>query len=191
MRTDDMRGVILAGGRSTRMGADKSFLTFGGTSLLRRAFDSVRPQAARMAISTNVPAWRLADFAADVVPDRRMDVQGPLAGIDAALAGFPNEDLLVVAVDLPFIPIDLGARLRHHGALCRFAVVQERHVLALWLSARAQEPLRRYLDAGGRTLKGFLQSHGEPVAFDDQRFALNLNTPADFGAALRLLKETA
>lgn len=191
MHTDDMRGVILAGGRSTRMGVDKSFLTFGGTSLLRRAFDSVRPQVARMAISSNVPAWRFDDFDAEIVPDRRMDVQGPLAGIDAALAQFPNEDLLVIAVDLPFIPVDLGVRLGRHGALCRFAVVQERHVLALWLSARAHEPLRRYLDAGGRALKGFLQRHGEPVSFDDPRLAFNLNTPADFGAALRLLKEPA
>ena len=186
-----MRGVILAGGRSTRMGTDKSFLTFGGKSLLRRTFDTVRPQVAHMAISTNVPAWRFDDFDAEIVPDRRSDVQGPLAGIDAALARFPSETLLIVAVDLPFIPADLGVRLRHHGALCRFAAVQERHVLALWLNARAREPLRRYLDAGGRALKGFLQCHGEPVSFDDRRFAFNLNTPADFGAALRLLKESA
>lgn len=191
MRIDDMRGVILAGGRSTRMGADKCFLTFGGTSLLRRAFDIVRPQVARMAISTNVPAWRFADFDADIVADRRLDVQGPLAGIDAAFARFPDEDLLVVAVDVPFIPGDLGARLRRPGALCRFAAVEERHVLALWLNARAHTPLLCYLDAGGRALKGFLRSHGEAVAFDDPRLGLNLNTPADVGAALRLLRESA
>jgi len=191
MRIEATRGVILAGGRSTRMGADKRFLIFDGKSLLRRAFDNLQPQVAHMAISTDLPASRLADFAADIVPDRRIDVQGPLAGIEAALARFPHEELLVAAVDLPFIPADLGVRLRRDGALCRYAVVQGRHAPALWLSPRAHEPLRRYLDAGGRALKGFLQCHGEPVAFDAPRLSLNLNTPADVGAALRLLKESA
>lgn len=191
MRTDATRGVILAGGRSTRMGTDKSFLIFDGKSLLRRAFDSLQPQVARMAISTNLPASRLADFAADIVSDSRIDVQGPLAGIEAALARFPHEELLIAAVDLPFIPADLGARLRRDGALCRYAVVQGRHAPALWLSPRAHAPLRRYLAAGERALKGFLHRHGEPVAFDASHLSLNLNTPADVGAALRLLKEPA
>ncbi|HEV2696877.1 MAG TPA: molybdenum cofactor guanylyltransferase [Terriglobales bacterium] len=90
---------ILAGGKSSRMGADKAFLEFGGRTLLARALELATTAAESVAIVGD-PA-KFAEFApaiADIFP-----VHGPLAGIHAALLRSETELNLMLAVDLPFL----------------------------------------------------------------------------------------
>ena len=98
-RFSDVAALILAGGKSTRMGTDKAFVTLGGQTLLERALNLAR------SVSTDVrivgSAEKFARFA-PVVEDIFHDC-GPLAGIHAGLRGSSAELNLVMAVDVPFV----------------------------------------------------------------------------------------
>ncbi|MBT8477816.1 MAG: NTP transferase domain-containing protein, partial [Gemmatimonadetes bacterium] len=77
-------GVVLAGGRSTRYGSDKAFAELGGTSLVRRAARTLRPEAGRVVVVANdVEKHRSEDL--PVRPDRVAGI-GPLGGLHTAVA---------------------------------------------------------------------------------------------------------
>jgi molybdopterin-guanine dinucleotide biosynthesis protein A len=91
---------VLAGGKSTRMGADKAFVILDGRTMLARALELART------VSDNVhivgSAEKFAAFA-PVVEDVFRGC-GPLGGIHAALRASPAELNLMLAVDVPFVP---------------------------------------------------------------------------------------
>ena len=108
-------GLVLAGGRSRRMGTDKALVALAGVTLVARAVARLRLQVSAVSVSTNAvapyPALD-APLLADPVPG----FQGPLAGMLAGLlwardAAPAVTHLATVAVDTPFFPTDLVARL--------------------------------------------------------------------------------
>ena len=99
----EMAGFILAGGKSTRMGADKAFVTLDGRTLLARALDLARSVTPDVRIVGEAAKFRaFAPVVEDVFPGC-----GPLAGIHAALRASVAELNLVLAVDLPFVSREL------------------------------------------------------------------------------------
>src|SRR5690349_8871815 len=100
-------GFILAGGRSTRMGSDKSLLRFANSTLIESAIQRMRGVTSDVAIVS--PRNDLAKYAPvihDVYPER-----GPLGGIHAALASSVHELNLMLAVDIPLVPPELLKKL--------------------------------------------------------------------------------
>ena len=95
----DLTAFILAGGKSTRMGANKAFVTLDGRTLLARALDLARSVTPDVRIVGD-PA-KFAVFA-PVVEDVFRGC-GPLGGIHAALRASQTELNLILAVDLPFV----------------------------------------------------------------------------------------
>jgi molybdopterin-guanine dinucleotide biosynthesis protein A len=95
----DVTAFILAGGKSTRMGADKAFVEYDGRTLLARALDLARSVTPDVRIVGG--RKKFAPFARvveDVFHDR-----GPLGGIHAALRSSPTELNIMIAVDMPFV----------------------------------------------------------------------------------------
>lgn len=108
----ELAALILAGGRSSRMGRDKARLTVAGESLLARQMRLARQAGAE-------PVWisarAAADYATDapgveVVVGRVLD-RGPIEGLRQALAHVPTSHLLLLAVDLPFLDADFLTEL--------------------------------------------------------------------------------
>jgi molybdopterin-guanine dinucleotide biosynthesis protein A len=99
----DVSAFILAGGKSSRMGADKAFVTLNGRTLLQRALDVTRAVTPNVRI-VGVPQkfTPFAPVVEDIFPGC-----GPLAGIHAALRASDTELNFILAVDLPFVPADL------------------------------------------------------------------------------------
>lgn len=100
-------GFILAGGKSSRMGADKASLDFGGRTLLERALAVMGETCANIAIVGD--AAKFGAYGAvveDIYPGC-----GPLAGIHAALLHSSAELNMALAVDVPFVSRDLLAFL--------------------------------------------------------------------------------
>jgi molybdopterin-guanine dinucleotide biosynthesis protein A len=107
-------GVILSGGRSSRMGEPKALLPFGRGRLIDHVASRLAPQVTRLAINTNDPAISLPGIPA--FADLFTGFHGPLAGIHASLAHIAATDsttthIAIVPVDAPFFPTDLIARL--------------------------------------------------------------------------------
>ena len=106
-------GFVIAGGKSSRMGADKAFLDFGGQTLLDRALAVMGTVCERVAIvgdparfakyeSSQSESLKYQSVVADIFSGC-----GPLAGIHAALVHSPAELNLMLAVDMPFVSKEL------------------------------------------------------------------------------------
>ncbi|GGG91551.1 molybdenum cofactor guanylyltransferase [Silvibacterium dinghuense] len=97
-----MRGFVLAGGQSRRMGQDKALLPWQGRALIEHSLAKFEA----MGISAQILGSRpdLAAFA-PIIPDR-FPGHGPLGGIESALAGTDAELNLFLAVDVPCVPVD-------------------------------------------------------------------------------------
>jgi molybdopterin-guanine dinucleotide biosynthesis protein A len=97
--SSNVAAFILAGGKSTRMGADKAFVELDGRTLLARALEVARAVTADVRIVGD--AAKFAGFA-PVVEDVFRG-SGPLGGIHAALRASGAELNLMLAVDVPFV----------------------------------------------------------------------------------------
>lgn len=113
--SDPIDGVILAGGRSSRMGGrNKALADLAGRPLLQHVIDRVAPQVRELALSVERESAVLAGFGLPQLPDSRAGYQGPLGGLLSGLRYFAPRRawLLLVPCDAPFLPRDLAARLR-------------------------------------------------------------------------------
>src|SRR5579864_6382569 len=95
----DVTVFILAGGKSTRMGTDKAFVTLNGRTLLSRALELARSVAPDVRIVGDASKFaRFAPVVEDLFPEC-----GPLGGIHAALRSSQTDLNLMFAVDVPFV----------------------------------------------------------------------------------------
>ncbi len=196
-------GVILAGGRATRMGGgDKGLRMVGGRRLIDHVIDRLAPQCGRLAINANGDPARLAGFGLPVLPDSLADHPGPLAGVLAGLdwaAALGATAIVTAAADTPFFPTDLVARLRAGAGpsgLCLAASpdetgrVQRHPTFGLWPVA-LRDDLRAALVGGLRKIVIWTDAHGAGQAvFDSAPFDpfFNVNTPEDILTAEALMR---
>jgi molybdopterin-guanine dinucleotide biosynthesis protein A len=111
-------GVLLAGGRSERMGGggDKCLVELAGRPLLAHAVERLGPQVGSLLLNANGDPARFAAFGLPVAPDTVTGFRGPLAGILAGMR-FARDRMPAIryvataATDSPFFPSDLVARL--------------------------------------------------------------------------------
>ena len=100
-----LSAVLLAGGKSRRMGRDKAAILFRDSPLWRHQLETLRKLEPKelLVSAQGDPPWRPADveFVADAQPSR-----GPLSGIAAALSRTESEHLLALAIDMPFMTDD-------------------------------------------------------------------------------------
>lgn len=190
--TPDLYGLVLAGGRSSRMGRDKAALTYGGeTPQLARAMALIAPHVARAFVSVR------PDQADDPlrarypqIVDTLTDV-GPIAGLIAAQAAYPQAAWLVLACDLPLLDErTLTHLLRSRDPLRTATAYRSSHdglpepLCAIYEPASAAQLAARL--AGGiicprkflRQADTLLIDEPDPHALD------NINTPADYGTAM-------
>ncbi|SET77605.1 molybdenum cofactor guanylyltransferase MobA [Oceanicella actignis] len=200
-------GVILAGGRATRMGGgDKGLRLVAGRSLMARAIERLRPQCGPLALNANGDPARLAGFGLPVLPDGAPGFPGPLAGALAAMdwaAGLGASHVVTAAADTPFFPADLVRRLAEaaHAAGAPMAMAATpdperpgrlwRHpTFALWPTA-LREDLRAALASGVRKVVLWTDAHGcvdapFPAGPFDPFF--NVNAPDDIDEAERIVR---
>jgi len=195
MSAPALYGLVLAGGRSTRMQRDKAAIAYHGQETqLESAMKLLAPRVARAFVSVR------ADQADDPVRSAwprivdRGDVEGPIAGIGAALATHPDMAWLVLACDLPFLDAatldaliagrDLerdatAFRSSHDGLpepLCAVYEPRARAAIAAHLAGGRNCPRKFLINANTRLL-----DQPNPRALD------NVNTVAEYGAAMSAL----
>lgn len=107
--------VILAGGRSSRMGRDKASLELHGQTLLARQIHLAHQAGAAEILISGRPDADYPPFNGRVILDR-FPGSGPLAGIESALAVATQPLVLVLAVDMPYLNVALLQKLgAQHG----------------------------------------------------------------------------
>ncbi len=190
-------GVILAGGRATRMGGrDKGLVELGGRPLVAHVLERLQPQVQDIVISANRNRSLYGHFGWPVIPDPDDTFPGPLAGIAAVMRAVESDCFATVPCDAPFLPRDLIQRLhdalRGTDTLCSVAhgggSIQP--VFALYRKA-ARPAIERYLQAGESKVRRWHEQHRSvPVEFDGLSSAfLNVNTEEQLRAVENRLKK--
>jgi molybdopterin-guanine dinucleotide biosynthesis protein A len=184
---DQITGVILAGGRGSRLGGcDKGLITVGGRPLVGRVIDRLQPQVRTLLISANRNLDQYRRYGFPVIRDRIGGFAGPLAGVSSALAAARTPWVAVVPCDNPDPPPDLVDRL------CR-VLLEQGGDMAVASDGRRMQPvyalipravassLEAWLESGERKTKRWYGLYRTAIAAFDaglQPFA-NINTADD------------
>jgi len=180
-------GIILAGGKSSRMGRDKALLPFGGApSMTHYLYASLAPLFQHLFVAAKEDKFD-GDF--PIILDKK-PLPSPLVALVSAFDTLPAERLFVVSVDTPFVDASVVRTLYDAANKDTDAVIAatgaRRHPLC-GVYARSCLPEAHNALAENRhklhDLLTKLQTRTVPFAADDPRFA-NLNRPEEYEAAL-------
>jgi molybdopterin molybdotransferase len=187
-QASSISGLILAGGRGTRMGqVDKGLQPFLGKTMAAHVLERLAPQVAQVAINANQNQDTYAALGVPVWPDDLPGFMGPLAGMETGMRRCETDYLLTAPCDSPFLPPDLASRLlgalREQDADLAFAVTQEPgqrpqpHPVFCLVKASLLPILSAYLAEGGRRMDGWYKDlKAIEVLFEDADAFRNINT---------------
>lgn len=177
-------GLILAGGRSRRMGTPKALLPVGEGTLLSTVFDQLRRRCTEVYVVVR-RAEREAFPGFPVIPDE-VDDQGPLMGLCSGLEASRTQVNLLIACDIPIVDPRLLDLLLACGAEYDIAFASlpghggDQPLLGMY--KREVRLAARRLLAGGcrRIVELFPLFHTARVRVEESDWYANLNTPAEY-----------
>jgi molybdenum cofactor guanylyltransferase len=188
-------GLLLAGGRGSRMGGvDKGLQLHRGRPLAWHAIERLRPQVGALIVNANRHVDEYASFGAPTVADAQADFAGPLAGMLAGLSLCRTPFLVTVPCDTPAFPPDLVRRLADAlddtpGAQIAMAATRDaqgvlhRQPVFCLMAVSLRDDLAAELARGERKIDRWAARHGlAEVAFDDEAAFFNVNTRGDLDA---------
>jgi molybdopterin-guanine dinucleotide biosynthesis protein A len=189
---EHITGLVLAGGRGTRMGGvDKGLQMLHGEPLASHVLKRIAPQTGALLISANrhadVYTALGAPFNAKVVADTLPGFPGPLAGLLAGLRAADTAYVLSAPCDTPGLPADLAARLAHaldsnQADLATVTTADAQgnvslHPVFALLRTSLADDLAAFLAAGELKVRAWYARHKTvEVAFADERAFYNINS---------------
>lgn len=185
-------GLILAGGRGSRMGhVDKGLQPFRGKPMAAHVIERLAPQVSAIAINANQNLEQYEAFGVPVWPDDLQGFEGPMAGLETGLRRCTTDYLVTAPCDSPFLPLDLverlSAALEANGADLALAETEEPddsgemrvqpHPVFALVKRSALPHLANFLATGGRRMDGWYSAiRVVRVRFDDANAFRNINT---------------
>lgn len=195
MKNYYISGLILSGGRSSRMGHhDKGWLLLNGKAMIQHVKDRLMPQVDELIISANQHREQYQNLHQPVLADEYNDYRGPLAGIYEGLKYIKKESfLMVVPCDGPMLPGNLCNKMLTAVSAtgANLATVFDgtyRQPTYSLIHQSLKDNLQLFLAQGGRKLGQWLsENQTQLVSFSEQPEAfINVNTEADL-AQLQLV----
>ena len=187
--SNDITGLILAGGRGSRMGGiDKGLQTHAGIPLAMHALLRLSPQVGAVMVNANRNLGAYESMGVPVWPDALADYPGPLAGFLAGLEHCETPYLVTVPCDSPLFPDDLVARLIaavDDDIDLAMAATREDGELRLQpvfclMRASVMEGLIQFTSSGQRKIDAWTATlRTVVVEFDDAAAFVNANTTAE------------
>jgi molybdopterin-guanine dinucleotide biosynthesis protein A len=192
----DITGLILAGGRGSRMGGvDKGLQNFNGIPLALHTLMRLGPQVESVMVNANRNLSAYESFGASVWPDASADFAGPLSGFLVGLERAETPYVLTVPCDTPRLPLDLAGRLaealvREDADIAMAAApetddkgqshIRTQPVFCL-MKIEMSESLVKFTHAGGRKIDAWTAQHKTVVVpfdapNDDPLAFANVNT---------------
>jgi molybdopterin-guanine dinucleotide biosynthesis protein A len=188
--TREITGLVLAGGRGSRMGGvDKGLQSYLGMPLALHAVLRLAPQVGEVMINANRNLAAYESMGVPVWPDALADYPGPLAGFLAGLESCPTPFLATVPCDSPRFPADLVARLAaglegEHAELAMAATHEDGELrlqpVFCLMRASVLESLVAFTSSGRRKIDAWTATlRTATVVFEDAAAFANANTLAE------------
>lgn len=183
-------GVVLCGGRGTRMGGvDKGLKPLRGRPMVAWVLERFVPQVDEVLINANQNLDVYEELGHRVIPDVIGGFAGPLAGLHRGLREATHELVATVPCDSPFLPTDLIARLRaaldqQEAEIAVARTGDQPHPVFCLCRKRVGPSLGDFLAGGGRKIDAwYSRLKVVEVLFDDQPDAFsNINTEEELRA---------
>lgn len=188
MDTAQITAIVLAGGKSSRMGTDKSLMLLNGKPIISHVIEAIRPLCSKVVISSNKQVY---DFTGcEVWPDL-YPVQAPMIGIYSCLERSSTDLNIVVSCDVPFVETALFSHLIsnmegsdivvpvHDGYLEPLCAIYKKKVAS---------GLQQYIDRQNYRLFEFIENASHKrleinASLFSPRIFMNLNTLDEFNQA--------
>ena len=190
-------GLILAGGKGTRMGSvDKGLQMFRGKPMVEHVLQRLQPQVSKLIINANRHLDVYEALGAPVIPDEILGFAGPLAGLHAGLFHCETPYLVTAPCDSPFLPMNLvdelsealmAAQADIALAVTGDGATQQRHPVFCLLSTHLKDDLADYLGKGGRKMDAWFAMHRQTeVHFADENAFVNINSLDELNALIEI-----
>lgn len=190
MDTSQISGLILAGGRGTRMGTvDKGLQPFRGAPMALHVMMRLQPQVGELMINANQNLGPWEAFGVPVWPDEIGGFAGPLAGLHTGLSHCDTPYLVSAPCDSPFLPEDLVERLWQglHEQEADLAVAvtgqgesRQPHPVFCLVRSSLLPHLDNFLRGGGRKVEAWYSTLATAeVGFEDEAAFRNINSIED------------
>lgn len=192
--SDQITGLILAGGRAQRMGGiDKGLIPFHGKPLIESAISRLKPQVSTILINANRNITKYSHYGYPVIMDETPDFSGPLAGFSMGLKHCKTPYLLTSPCDSPLLPMDLAHRmateLEEKDLELVYASSKEddgkiwaQPVFCL-MRSHSQDSLNAFLNTGDLKIdRWFKELKSGTMLFESAQAFANVNTPEELEA---------
>lgn len=186
MRREKITGAILAGGKNSRMGADKALLKVEGKNIIERIIQELQTVVEEIIIISNV---RIYDYLGCKVHNDIIKNCGPMGGIHAALTYSETEKNLIVSCDMPFISKNIFDIIIDGSDECDVAIPEhgkgKPEPLCAMYSKSCLNKFSKLLEKGDWKLKDALKYFSvKTINFTEhelpKNYFLNINTPEEY-----------
>jgi molybdenum cofactor guanylyltransferase len=182
----DIAGVILAGGRATRMnGRDKGFVWFKSKPMVEHVVNAVKSEVDKLYINANRNQYDYTMYG-NVFSDDVEGFQGPLAGILSACKNIDAIYILVVPCDGPYVSPEVITRLKEamlssNADICVAHDGEKMQPTYAIIRTSLKKDLEDYLRTGQRKLGAWYKQNNlvEVPMYDIRESFINLNSPED------------
>lgn len=196
MLKSDLTGLVIAGGKSSRMGVEKGLVQFGGKPLIMYPVELLKQVCQDVIISANSTSFGFLGL--PVIPDS-ITGGGPIVGIYSGLLASPTENIFVLSCDMPLLNLGLlkyliassegekAAVARHKGYAEPLCGIYHRELIGELESHIAEEKYK--LISFLEKVKGRYIEINESLPFYNPDLFLNVNTPGDLKRGEMLLSK--
>ncbi len=189
---DDIHGLLLVGGQSSRMGTDKAAIEYHGRPHAEHLFELMKKILPKVYVS--VREGQKASFTDEVIQDQ-FPTKGPINGILSAMDRHPDKAWLVLAVDLPFVDegtIKQLIQMRDPAKMATAFATNEsglpEPLIAIWEPNALESLKQHHLEEDKNCPRKFLINNNvELVKPKSDQELYNANSPEEYQQAKNLI----
>lgn len=177
---ENITGVVMAGGQSSRMGSDKGLILFQGKPMVNYGIQLLSSFFNEVIISTNNPVY--SKFDKELIADRHKGI-GPLGGIYSVMTSVINDYIFVLSCDMPFVQRNTIETLLFNFKEYECSIARSNNriqpLCAIYSRTLLAEIERRISDKNYKMYDLILSSNTRFVEFDDEKEFMNINSKED------------
>ena len=187
----DIPCVILCGGRSSRMGEDKSLLPFDSSnSLTKYQYERLKPYFKNIYLSSKTNKFDFIDDK-NLILDENKDIYSPILALNTIFNKFKNQKIFIITVDTPLVLIESISKLIIESAdvdIC-IAQTEKSHNLCGVFSSNISFTIEKMIKDDIHKIWFLIKNnHYKTVEFPDNDEFININNKNDYQTALSIIR---
>lgn len=184
--------VILSGGKSSRMGEDKSLLPFSNSNtLIQYQYERLKPYFKNIFISSKIDKFDFLDKKF-LILDQNKDIFSPILALDTIFDKFKNQKIFIITVDTPLVTIESISKLiensRNHD-IC-IAQTEKNHNLCGVFSSHISLTIKNMIKNDIHKINYLIKnSNYKIIEFPNNNEFININNKDEYFESLRYISK--